>query len=383
MTDHLLVLNAGSSSIKFAVYDRAALLVLSGSAEGIGAQSKLGIDGQNITARFQDHASALDRILTALHDKGFPLSAFQAAAHRVVHGGQKLIAPARVTDAVAAEIRACIPLAPLHNPHNLAAIETLANRAPDLAQFASFDTAFHATNPEVAKRYAVPAEAEKIGIRRYGFHGLSYAALTRRLPELTHKPLPARLLAFHLGNGASVCAIENGQSTATTMGYSPISGLTMGTRTGDIDANAVLRLVETFGLEPTKSLLNNASGLKGLGGASDMRRLAAEDTPEARFAIDHFCHWAARQAGNLVMAMGGLDAIAFTGGIGEHSSQVRAAILKQFQWLGVEVDLAANERSNLQLSGDRSKIAIYRVTADEERQICLDALGLLAQKNRS
>ncbi|MCB1376461.1 MAG: acetate/propionate family kinase, partial [Rhodobacteraceae bacterium] len=196
---------------------------------------------------------------------GFPLSSFTAAAHRVVHGGLNLTAPVRLTPAIRAEIAACSPLAPLHNPHNLAAIDALAEIDPNLAQFASFDTSFHATNPEVATRYAIPRMEETKGIRRYGFHGLSYASLVHHLPLISGTPLPRRLLAFHLGNGASLCAIEDGKSIATTMGYSPIDGLTMGTRSGGIDANAVLRLVEDHGLEETRAILNFDSGLRGLG----------------------------------------------------------------------------------------------------------------------
>ena len=234
-----------------------------------------------------------------------------------------------------AAIDRCSALAPLHNPHNLAAITTLARLAPDLPQTATFDTAFHATNPEVAARYALPAQIEARGLRRYGFHGTSYASLVRHMPRLTGAALPKRLLAFHLGNGASICAIRDAQSVATTMGYSPLGGLTMGTRTGEIDGNAVLRLAEEDGIAATQHLLNKESGLRGLsGGLSDMRALLEADTPETRFAVEHFCYWAVRHAGSLIAAMEGVDAVAFTGGIGENAAPIRARIFEGLAWLG-------------------------------------------------
>ncbi|MEM8578971.1 MAG: acetate kinase, partial [Pseudomonadota bacterium] len=232
MAGHILVLNAGSSSIKFAVFDGDLAPLLSGLAAGIGGSSFLEVGGVRKQTPFIDHRAALKAILSALDEAGFGPKTLHAAAHRVVHGGRKLGAPVRINADVLAEIASCTPLAPLHNPHNLSAIETLAELAPELPQFASFDTAFHTTNPDVATRYAIPRMMETKGIRRYGFHGLSYASLVRFLPEISGEKLPSRLLALHLGNGASLCAIKNGQSVATTMGYSPLDGLTMGTRSG-------------------------------------------------------------------------------------------------------------------------------------------------------
>jgi acetate kinase len=296
----------------------------------------------------------------------------------VVHGGRKLTGPMRVTDEVRAEIANCTPLAPLHNPHNLAPMEALSRLAPDLPQFASFDTSFHATNPNVATRYAIPKMMETKGIRRYGFHGLSYASLVRRLPEMSGDALPSRLLAFHLGNGASLCAIHNGQSIATTMGYSPLDGLTMGTRSGGIDANAVLRLVEENGLERTKAILNHESGLLGLsGGKSDMRKLMLDASAESAFAVEHFCYWTLRHAGSLIAALEGLDAIAFTGGIGENAVGVRARILRGLEWAGVRINPDFNHRSGPRLHADSSKVAVWVIPAEEERMIAMDALALL------
>ena len=298
----------------------------------------------------------------------------------MVHGGRKLTAPVRLTPDIRVEIGNCTPLAPLHNPHNLAAINTLAELAPDLPQYASFDTSFHASNPEVATRYAIPRMIETKGIRRYGFHGLSYASLVRRLPEVSQAPLPSRLLAFHLGNGASICAILNGASIATTMGYSPLDGLTMGTRSGGIDANAVLRLVEENGLHRTKAILNHESGLLGLsGGKSDMRNLMLDPSADSAFAVEHFCYWTLRHAGSLIAAMEGLDAIAFTGGIGENAIGVRARILRGLEWLGVRMNPDANHARIARLHAATSKVAVWVVPAEEERMIAADALSLLGE----
>ncbi|KXF89175.1 acetate/propionate family kinase [Phaeobacter inhibens] len=375
----ILILNAGSSSIKFAIFDADLNQRISGLAEGIGTpQSRLRIADTSRDSQFPTHAEALAAILAALPDHGLDPTKLAAVGHRVVHGGRKLTKPLRITPEIRAEIADCTPLAPLHNPHSLAAIDTMAATAPDLPQFASFDTSFHATNPEVATRYAIPRVEETKGIRRYGFHGLSYASLVRRLPEISGAALPSRLLAFHLGNGASLCAIRNGQSVATTMGYSPLDGLTMGTRSGGIDANAVLRLVEDNGLDRTKAILNNESGLLGLsGGKSDMRNLMLDPSADSAFAIEHFCYWSLRHAGSLIAAMEGLDAIAFTGGIGENAVGVRARILRGLEWIGARMDVDANHARKPRLHADSSKVAIWVIEAEEERQIAMDAQTLM------
>ena len=374
----ILVVNAGSSSIKVAVFDDGLGERLSGIADGIGGAGRLRIGDTSAARAFADHDGALRALLSGLEQAGYPLSRLRAAAHRVVHGGTEITRPVRITPDVVAAIDRCTALAPLHNPHNLAAIETLARLAPDLAQTASFDTAFHATNPEVALRYALPPAIEARGIRRYGFHGTSYASVVRTLPGFAGSPLPARLLAFHLGNGASVCAIRDGRSVATTMGYSPLGGLTMGTRTGEIDGNAVLRLAEEDGIGATHDLLNKNSGLRGLsGGMSDMRALQEADTPEARFAIDHFCYWAVRHAGSLTAAMEGLDAVAFTGGIGENAAPIRARIMEGLGWLGLQADARANAGGGPRLHAPGSAVTAWIVPAQEERMIAADALTVL------
>ena len=374
-----LVINAGSSSLKLAVFDAALQLSIDGRVTEIGGTSSIEMGDIRVDMPVPDHASALAAALQALALAGYPIEAFHAAAHRVVHGGAGLLVPCRITPGVIAAIEACVPLAPLHNLANLNAIKALVQIAPTLPQYASFDTAFHATNPEVAQRYAIPAADTALGIRRYGFHGLSYASLVQVLPKLSGTALPRRLLAMHLGNGASLCAILGGVSVATTMGYSPLDGLTMGTRAGSMDGNAVLRLAELHGVAGAARILNFESGLLALAGASDMRALAAENTPDARFAVDHFCYWAVRHAGSMIAAMGGLDGIAFTGGIGENAPPLRARILDGLVWAGVAYTETANQNGTACLHETGSGVAIWTVPTQEERQIASEAMALMAR----
>ena len=379
MNKPLLILNAGSSSIKLTLFAPDLRQILTGVADAIGGDATLRLGEMRSTPPMPDHASALKAILAALADQGVTLDALGAVGHRVVHGGTVLTRPTRITPATRDAIATCIPLAPLHNPHNLAAIDAITTLAPDLPQVACFDTAFHATNPDLATQYALPPEITAQGIRRYGFHGLSYAAITRSLPQVAGA-LPQRLLACHLGNGASLCAIRDGQSVATTMGYSPLDGLTMGTRTGSIDGNAVLRLAEERGIDATRQLLNHQSGLLGLSGLSaDMRALSGAGTPASRFAIEHFCYWAARHAGSLIMAMGGVDAVVFTGGIGENARDVRAGILAHLAWLGADMDPARNAANGPRLDAGESHLALWVIPADEEREIARGVITVLGQ----
>ena len=353
----ILVMNAGSSSIKTALFDGALSEILRIEATGIGSAGEMRIGAETHAVPLPDNATALAAIFAALEERGIALEDLRCVAHRVVHGGTGLTTAQRITPAVRAAIADCVPLAPLHNPHHLAAIDAVAARAPDLPQCASFDTAFHATIPQVARRYALPDLPDLPGLQRYGFHGISYASLVHILPAQSGT-LPPRLLAMHLGNGASLCAIANGQSVATTMGYSPLGGLTMGTRAGEIDAGAVLRLVGARGLEEADHLLHYQSGLLGLSGlSSDMRTIEAADTPQAKFAIEHFCYWISRQAGSMIAAMGGIDAVAFTGGIGENSALIRNRILEALRWAG--------------------DVPAYTVPAREELHIAREAQTLL------
>jgi acetate kinase len=371
----IFVVNAGSSSIKAALFGRGDAPVLSGMVSEIGGASRLTVGAATRDRPAGNHEAALALLLDGFAAAGHPLSAFRAAGHRVVHGGTTLTAPVLVTGEVLAAIEAAVPLAPLHNPHNLSAIRALMRLAPELPQVACFDTAFHATNPDVAYRYALPPAEEARGLRRFGFHGISYESLTLRLPGMLGV-LPSRVLALHLGNGASLCAIRDGRSVATTMGYSPLGGLTMGTRTGEIDGNAVLRLAEIHGIDGAARILNRESGLLGLGGHSDMRALRAADTPGARFATQHFAYWAVRHSGSMIAAMGGLDCVAFTGGIGENDRAMRAAICEGLGYLGVTLSPEFNEANAARI--DRGGPAVVIVPAAEEAHIARATARLTA-----
>ncbi|MEM8597268.1 MAG: acetate kinase [Pseudomonadota bacterium] len=368
-----LVLNAGSSSIKLAVFDEDGQPGITASASEIGGASVLKIGEERQDIALPDHREALDALLEGLAGAGVALSDIGVAGHRVVHGGARLTESRRITASLRDEIAALSPLAPLHNPHAVVAMDLLTVRAPDLPQVAVFDTAFHASNPEVARRYALPDTPETEGLCRYGFHGISYAGLVEALPGLCAPPLPRRLLACHLGNGASLCAILEGRSVATTMGYSPLDGLTMGTRAGTIDGNAVLELARRTSLERAGAILNNESGLLGLGGASDMRALGQAGTPEARFAIEHFAYWALRQAGSMIAAMGGLDAIAFTGGIGENDAAMRRSLMDGLAFTG----LIAGDARGPALHAEGSPITAWIVEAAEEATIAREARRLI------
>lgn len=350
----ILVVNAGSSSIKIELFDMDLTAILEGKVTEIGGNARIELGALNQPVFAPDHKAAFKSVLEALTAQGHPADTMQAAAHRIVHGGPDLHDPVHLTPQVIQMIAGYNHLAPLHNPHNLSAIQALAELVPDLPQYASFDTAFHAGNSDLVTTYAIPKSERDKGIRRYGFHGLSYASLVEKLSS----DLPHRLLALHLGNGSSLCAILDGKSVASSMGYSPVEGLVMGTRPGAFDSMAVLRMVEDYGTEETVRLLNKESGLKGLGGTNNMVELLSADSEDAQFAIEHYCYWAARQAGSAIVAMGGVDAIAFTGGIGENAEPIRTRILEHLSFLG--------------------DLPVHIIPADEERQIARDALRLMA-----
>ena len=378
----MLVINAGSSSIKFAVCRDDLHMIAAGSVTEIGALGRVRVGTVDQHLHVADHQHALSLALAALAGMGIPADEISAAAHRVVHGGTALVAPCRITPQVIALIEACVPLAPLHNPVNLVAIRALQTLKPGLPQYASFDTAFHATNPEVATTYALPKAERNRGIRRYGFHGISYAGLVDRIASVSGMALPRRLLALHLGNGASLCAILEGRSVATTMGYSPLDGLTMGTRAGCIDGNAVLLLATLHGIDGAGRILNRESGLLGLGGSNDMRALSQAETAEAQFARDHFGYWALRHAGSMIAAMGGIDALAFTGGIGENDAGLRAALLRGLGWTGLVPDFQANAANATRLHETGSAVLAWIVPAEEELRIAQEALAVRAGEQK-
>lgn len=376
----IFILNAGSSSLKFALISEYMNKVLYGIVSEIGKHPILTINGNIKSIECISHKDALKKILESIAEYGISMKQIRAVGHRVVHGGINLTVPALTTPGVIKEIAACTHLAPLHNPHNLSGINAIADLFPKLPQIACFDTAFHSSNPTVATSYALPINYVSEGFRRFGFHGLSYSSIVENLPRLSGQPLPSKLLAFHLGNGASECAIVDGKSVATTMGYSPLGGLTMGTRTGDIDGIAVLRLAESLGIPETKSLLNEQSGLAGLtGGTSNMAELLASRAPEAKFAVEHFCYWAVRHAGSMIAAMGGLDAIVFTGGIGENAHLVRSKIICGLRWVGVEISEARNRDGSLCIHHPQSRSEIWIVPADEEKEIARHVVRALFQ----
>jgi acetate kinase len=361
-----LIVNSGSSSVKLAVFDEGLTEVAQARVTEIG------------TGGPADHSAGFALGLGELSAKGFVPKGFVAAGHRVVHGGAKLTRTSALTPEVERAIEAAVPLAPLHNPPALEGIRALRALCPDVPQFVAFDTAFHASNPEVAVSYALPLAERARGLRRYGFHGLSYAAVVRKVQKVAPVSPPERLLSFHLGNGCSICAIHQGRSVATSMGYSPLDGLTMGTRAGGVDGNAVLDLAARHGIEGAARILNREAGLLALGGQSDMRALHAAGTAEAAFAIDHFAYWAIRHAGSLIAAMGGVDAISFTGGIGENDHIIRSKILNGLAFLGAVVDAEANLKHAPVLQAPSSRVAIWIIPAEEERQIAIEMRDLAA-----
>ena len=335
-----LVLNAGSSSLKFAVFNAELALLLKGQVSGIGSTPRLEVDGY--PARDVPHVTTpSEGLLVAaewLADNGHEPARFNGIGHRIVHGGTRYVTPVIVNDAIQHELEALRSLAPLHLPFGLGVLREMRHVAPEVPNIACFDTAFHATQPELATRLPIPRAYFDKGYRRYGFHGLNYEHVVEALPRISGRPLPRRLLAAHLGSGASMCAIFDGKSVATTMGFSTADGLVMGTRTGSIDPGVLVALMrdEHLTLDQLEDLLYRKSGLLGLSGISpDMRVLLASDRTEAIEAVDYYCYSAARHAASLVPALGGADAIVFTGGVGENAGPVRARILSHLKWLGV------------------------------------------------
>ncbi|MGH6815500.1 MAG: acetate/propionate family kinase [Hyphomicrobiaceae bacterium] len=390
----VLALNAGSSSLKFAVYDvpdrtRDPALVVAGQFAGLGgevgftarAADGAAICGSQTVQALPDAAAALDPALAWLEGRGFDAGNFAAVGHRIVHGGARFSEACVVDDRAAEDLERLAVLAPLHMPFGLGALRAVRVRLPHVPQIACFDTAFHATQPDIATRLPLPARYRDKGYRRYGFHGLNYRHVTEVLPRLADAPLPSRLLVLHLGNGASACAIRDGRSIATTMGYSPLDGLVMSTRAGAIDPGVLLALMRDEGLDVAalETLLYKRSGLLALSGrSSDMRTLLACEDASAKTAVASFCYWAARHAGSLIAALGGLDAVVFTGGIGENAAPVRTAIVEYFAWLGAKIDPSRNAAGGALLSPDGAAPSIWCVRADEEAMIARHVAHLLA-----
>jgi acetate kinase len=391
VTDAILVVNAGSSSIKIELFaaDDALASLLAGQVEAIGLAPRLFLrDAAGTTVADQawpqgegprDHRAALAAIGAAVA-RAAADRRIVAIGHRVVHGGAARAAPVVIDPAVRAELAALTPLAPLHQPHNLAGIDAMAELHPGVMQVACFDTAFHRGHPWVADTFALPRAFHARGIRRYGFHGLSYAYVAMRLRDVAPEIADGRVVVAHLGNGASMCALRGGRSIDSTMGFTALDGLPMGTRSGQIDPGVLLHLIAAEGYDAAAltRLLYHESGLKGLSGlSSDMRALEAAGTAEAAEAIAYFVYRIRRELGALAAVLGGLDALVFTAGIGENSPRIRAAVCDGMDWLGIALDAAANARGAMAISAPESRVRVLRLATDEERMIAIETLRLL------
>ncbi len=397
MSDNaILVLNAGSSSIKFLLFaERDGELdpVVRGQIEGIQTAPRfIARDGEGrVTAEKSwgegvnlGHDGAVAHLADFLRGQGGGLE-LAAVGHRVVHGGMAYSEPVRVDSGALAVLEKFVPLAPLHQPHNLAPIRLLLGRRPELPQVACFDTAFHSTNPDVATRFALPGELHDAGVRRYGFHGLSYEYVASVLPARDARGAAGKVIVCHLGNGSSMCAIEAGRSVASTMGFTAVDGLPMGTRCGAIDPGVLLYLMDERGMDARaiEKLIYSGSGLLGVSGiSSDMRKLLGSDDPRARLAVDLYLYRIRRELGSLAAALGGLDALVFTAGIGENSAAVRERICRDAAWLGVELDAAANGKGGpRRISAAGSRVAAWVIPTNEELMIARHTQRLIGARS--
>jgi acetate kinase len=386
LTDAVLVLNAGSSSCKFSVFEMMTDGSLSPSAngevDGLGASSggpaRIEVSdgkGRKLTEKTisgKDHTHALAAIHEWFAAHIGSEAGFAAVGHRVVHGGMVYSRPVLIDDAILRGLDQLVPLAPLHQPHNIAAIRAMRKIAPHVPQVACFDTAFHHGEPPLARQFALPRDLTAKGVRRYGFHGLSYEYIVSVLPKVAPECAGGRIVVAHLGNGASMCAIEGGRSVATTMGLTTLDGLPMGTRSGALDPGVILYLLQHEGMNgrDIENLLYERSGLLGVSGLSgDMRVLLASDQPAAREAVDLFVYRIGRELGSLAAALRGLDAIIFTAGIGEHAAEIRARVCNDARWLGVALDESANAAGGPRITSSTSKISAWVIPTNENLMI--------------
>ena len=382
MREPIFVINAGSSSLKFSLFetaaDRSLTAALHGQVEGIGTSPRLEIaDAQgrgvaDATVAGKDHRAAF----AAIHDWFARHIGSEAGVdgigHRIVHGGTFYSDPVVIDAQVIAHLEELTPLAPLHQPHHIAAIRAVAAVAPQVRQVACFDTAFHRSQAPLAREFALPREFTDKGIRRYGFHGLSYEYVVSRLPEVAPQCASGKIVVAHLGNGASMCAIENGRSVATTMGFTPVDGLPMGTRTGALDPGVILYLLahERMDAKAVEHLIYQRSGLLGVSGlSSDMRTLLASSAPAAREAVALFVYRIGRELGSLVAALGGLDAVVFTGGIGENATEIRAQVCRDAGWIGLALDDDANARGGPLISRRDCAVSAWVVPTNENLMV--------------
>jgi acetate kinase len=390
MTGYALVLNAGSSSLKFCVYRRP-------EADAWGLETRGQIEGIGTSPRFsaKDAAGAVlvERTLDGVRDgraaldslAGWLRSRYGGArvlgvGHRVVHGGARFASPVVVTREVLDELHSLEPLAPLHQPYNLAAIEEVTRYLPDVPQVACFDTSFHRGQPAVAELIPLPKEIRATGVQRYGFHGLSYEYIASVLPQVAPRIAAGRVIVAHLGSGASMCALRASKSVDSTLGFTALDGLCMGTRPGTVDPGVVLHLFQTLGLsaKEVETILYKKSGLLGISGiGNDMRELLVSPEPGARLAVDYFVYRAAKEIGALAAVLGGLDALVFTAGIGENSVEIRARICEASAWLGIALDREANERGGPRISTERSAVSAWVIATNEELMIARHTVSLL------
>jgi acetate kinase len=383
------VINAGSSSIKFALYDadNDLALLFRGQIESIGRDASLKVVNQRGDTVMErswasgalDHRGAVEEILR-IGPQLVSGSVIQAVGHRVVHGGVEFAAPTRVDPQVMEALEKLVPLAPLHQPHNLAAIRIIAAAVPRLPQIACFDTAFHRSQPPLAQSFALPRKLSDEGVRRYGFHGLSYEYIATQLRSLDPALAAGRAIVAHLGNGASLCAVQAGRSIASTMGFTAVDGLMMGTRCGALDPGVILYLIDQKGMNARaiEKLIYQQSGLLGVSGiSSDMRTLRRSTAAEAREAIDLFIYRIAREIGSLAAALGGVDGLVFTGGIGENDAQTRSEVAAQCRWLGLELDDVRIAPKTGVISTKGSRMSCWVIPTDEERMIAQHTVSLL------
>jgi acetate kinase len=393
LDEYALVLNAGSSSLKFCVYRSSGTgapweLAARGQIEGIGTRPRLSakdgagaslVAGRELPSTVRDGASALDAVAEWLRG-AYGGGRVIAVGHRVVHGGARFDRPVVVSHQVVEELRQLVPLAPLHQPYNLAAIEAVFEQLPQTPQVACFDTSFHRGHAEAVRLVPLPAEIRAGGVERYGFHGLSYEYIASVLPEVAPEIAGARVIVAHLGSGASLCALAGGKSIDSTLGFTALDGLCMGTRPGALDPGVVLHLFQGLGLSATEveTLLYRRSGLLAISGTSnDMRDLLASTEPAARLAVDYFVYRAAKEIGALAAVLGGIDGLAFTAGIGENSAEIRRRICEASAWLGVELDAAANAAGGPRISTPASRVEAWVIPTNEELMIARHMASLL------
>jgi len=383
MDDYALVLNAGSSSLKFCVFQRPReeswRLEARGQIEGIGTSPRLSVkngEGQRLAdekleSSIRDGRAAIDALAGWLRSR-YGGSRVLGVGHRVVHGGARFAGPTIVSRQVLEELYELVPLAPLHEPHNLAAIEAVFDRLPDVPQVACFDTGFHRGHSAVAQLIPLPRDICKSDLRRFGFHGLSYEYVASVLPGVAPEIARGRVIVAHLGSGASLCALKDGRSVDSTMAFTALDGLCMGTRPGAIDPGVVLYLFQSLGLsvKDVETILYKKSGLLAISGISnDMRDLLNRGEPEARLAVDYFVYRVAKEIGALAAVLGGIDGLVFTAGIGENSAEIRRRVCESSGWLGVELDAEANASRGPRISSPRSKVSTWVIPTNEELMI--------------